>query len=80
MNTSAKLPVTVLCGFLGCGKTTLLRSWRRDEAMRGAARPEARDAFASSLRDALCTPEEVAAWQRGETFNDPWPKNVRTIS
>ena len=42
--------------------------------------PEARDAFASSLRDALCTPEEVAAWQRGETFNDPWPKDVRTIS
>ena len=42
--------------------------------------PEARDAFAASLRDALCTPEEVAAWQRGETFSDPWPKNVRTIS
>ena len=42
--------------------------------------PDARDAFAGALRDALCDEEEVAAWQRGEAFADPWPKNVRTIT
>ncbi len=41
--------------------------------------PEARDAFAGALRDALCTEEEIAAWQRGETFSDPWPTKLRTI-
>lgn len=37
----------------------------------------ARDAFAAALRTALCTDDEVAAWQRGETFPDPWPKTLR---
>ena len=38
-----------------------------------------RDAFLSSLRNALCTDEEVAAWQRGEPFPDPWPTSLRRI-
>ena len=42
--------------------------------------PAARDAFADALRDALCTDDEIAAWQRGETFSDPWPTSVRMIS
>lgn len=42
--------------------------------------PEARDAFVEVLQDALCNEEEVAAWQRGEAFTDPWPKSVRVIS
>lgn len=41
---------------------------------------EARDVFATALQGALCDDEEVAAWQRGEKFSDPWPKNVRMIS
>ncbi len=41
--------------------------------------PGQREAFAAALRDALCTEDEVAAWQRGETFSDPWPKSLRTI-
>lgn len=41
--------------------------------------PAAREAFAAALRDALCTEEEIAAWQRGESFPDPWPKKLRTI-
>ena len=42
--------------------------------------PDARDAFAAALQDALCTEAEVAAWQRGDAFRDPWPKNVRTLT
>ncbi len=41
--------------------------------------PAQRKAFAAALRDALCTEDEIAAWQRGETFSDPWPTSVRTI-
>ncbi len=41
--------------------------------------PAAREAFAAALRDALCTEEEIAAWQRGETFPDPWPKSLQRI-
>ena len=41
--------------------------------------PAARDGFAVALRDALCTEDEIAAWQRGETFSDPWPKELRKI-
>ncbi len=41
--------------------------------------PAARDAFALALRDALCTEDEIVAWQRGEAFSDPWPKSLRTL-
>ena len=41
--------------------------------------PDACKAFAAELERALCTEEEVAAWQRGEDFSDPWPKSVRKI-
>ena len=37
------------------------------------------EGFASALNDALCTDEEVKAWQEGEEFTDPWPKSIRRI-
>ena len=40
--------------------------------MRGAC-----ESFASALKDALCTDEEITAWQNGEVFRDPWPKSLR---
>jgi len=40
---------------------------------------EARETFACALRSALCTEQEVAAWKRGETFLDPWPRSIREI-
>jgi G3E family GTPase len=39
--------------------------------------PAAREAFASALREAFCTPAEIAAWQRGELFPDPWPQSLK---
>ena len=39
----------------------------------------ARESFASALKDALCTDEEIAAWQKGESFTDPWPQSLRRI-
>lgn len=39
----------------------------------------ARKAFFTALQEALCTEEEVIAWQNGETFPDPWPKSIRRI-
>lgn len=41
--------------------------------------PEACKHFGAALEGALCTDEEVAAWQRGESFADPWPKKVRYL-
>ncbi|MEO1335074.1 MAG: GTP-binding protein, partial [Myxococcota bacterium] len=41
--------------------------------------PAACGHFAEALRSALCTEDEVADWQRGATFPDPWPKSVRTL-
>ncbi len=41
--------------------------------------PAAREAFAAALRGALCTEDEIEAWQRGAPFEDPWPKRVREI-
>jgi G3E family GTPase len=38
-----------------------------------------RESFASSLQDAFCTNNEISAWQRGETFPDPWPSSLRQI-
>ncbi len=37
-------------------------------------------AFHASLMQALCTDEEIAAWQNGEDFEDPWPKSIRHIN
>ncbi|MEO1228232.1 MAG: GTP-binding protein [Myxococcota bacterium] len=42
--------------------------------------PDACRRFAAALKTALCTEDEVAAWQRGETFPDPWPQSLRTLS
>ncbi|MCG8459213.1 MAG: GTP-binding protein [Holophagales bacterium] len=39
----------------------------------------AREAFYAALEDALCTDEEIAAWQAGESFPDPWPQSIRRI-
>jgi len=39
----------------------------------------AREAFAAALQAAFCTDEEIAAWQRGATFADPWPTELRPI-
>ncbi|TPV97213.1 MAG: hypothetical protein B7733_00745 [Myxococcales bacterium FL481] len=41
--------------------------------------PDACTAFADALRSALCTPAEVAAWQTGEAFADPWPQRLRAL-
>jgi len=38
-----------------------------------------RESFFSALEEALCTDEEVAAWQDGENFPDPWPQSIRRI-
>ncbi|MEM9282373.1 MAG: GTP-binding protein [Verrucomicrobiota bacterium] len=38
-----------------------------------------RESFIAALQGALCTEEEVAAWQKGATFSDPWPKSIRRI-
>ena len=40
---------------------------------------ESREAFLAALQDALCTDEEITAWQNGETFPDPWPKTFRSV-
>jgi G3E family GTPase len=42
--------------------------------------PAARDAFAAALQNALCTDAEVAAWQRGESFPDPWPQSLKRFN
>lgn len=38
-----------------------------------------REIFVRGLRECLCTDDEVAEWQRGATFEDPWPKTIRKI-
>ena len=37
------------------------------------------ETFREALRAALCTDEEVAAWQAGKAFPDPWPQSVREV-
>ncbi|MEM6303953.1 MAG: GTP-binding protein [Pseudomonadota bacterium] len=37
------------------------------------------DDFVKELEGCFCTPEEVAAWQAGEAFDDPWPQSVMTL-
>ena len=36
-----------------------------------------RNGFQLALEDALCTEEEISAWQEGAPFQDPWPKTMR---
>ena len=36
-----------------------------------------RNGFQLALEDALCTEEEISAWQNGASFTDPWPKTMR---
>lgn len=36
-----------------------------------------RESFATALKNALCTDDEIAAWQAGESFPDPWPTSLR---
>ena len=40
---------------------------------------DARRRFTAALRSALCTEDEIGAWQRGEVFSDPWPQSLRTL-
>jgi G3E family GTPase len=35
--------------------------------------------FAELLRECLCTEAEIAAWQRGAPFADPWPRSLRRV-
>lgn len=35
--------------------------------------------FYAALEEALCTDAEVAAWQSGADFEDPWPKSIRRL-
>ncbi|HCH65744.1 MAG TPA: hypothetical protein DFR83_23270 [Deltaproteobacteria bacterium] len=37
MSEAERLPITVLCGFLGSGKTTILRRWQSESSLRDAA-------------------------------------------
>lgn len=41
--------------------------------------PDACRDFMSALQSALCTEEEIDAWRRGETFEDPWPRSLRAV-
>lgn len=43
----------------------------------GTARDRA--VFLDELRACFCTEEEIAAWQRGDEFTDPWPKTIRKV-
>lgn len=36
-------------------------------------------AFAEALVDCLCTEAEIASWQAGDAFEDPWPRTIRRI-
>ena len=38
-----------------------------------------RAVFLEDLRACLCTEAEIAAWQRGDEFPDPWPKTIRRL-
>ena len=37
----------------------------------------ARDAFAAALEHAFCTEDEITDWNRGTSFFDPWPTELR---
>lgn len=35
--------------------------------------------FIQDLKSCFCTDEEIASWQRGENFDDPWPKTLLQV-
>lgn len=37
------------------------------------------DTFVDALRQCFCNDDEIRAWQRGESFNDPWPTRIARI-
>lgn len=39
----------------------------------------ARESFYTALKEALCTDEEIIAWQNGASFTDPWPTSLKKI-
>ncbi len=39
-----------------------------------------REVFMPELEAFLCTSEEIARWQAGVSFDDPWPKKLKQIS
>jgi hypothetical protein len=41
--------------------------------------PRDRDRFAASLRECFCTEAEIARWQAGGDFPDPWPKRLKLL-
>ncbi|MEM0964340.1 MAG: GTP-binding protein, partial [Bacteroidota bacterium] len=41
--------------------------------------PDACASFHAALEAALCTDEEIAAWQNGDAFPDPWPQSIRRL-
>ncbi|MEM7076886.1 MAG: GTP-binding protein [Pseudomonadota bacterium] len=38
------------------------------------------DTFAQALKACLCTPDEVAQWKAGHSFEDPWPTATAHLS
>lgn len=38
-----------------------------------------RAAFRQPLMDCFCTDDEIAAWQQGARFDDPWPQTLRRV-
>lgn len=38
-----------------------------------------RERFVDALHACLCRDNEIEAWQRGETFEDPWPRTIRKV-
>lgn len=38
-----------------------------------------RDVFVPAMMNCFSTEDEIAAWRRGESFDDPWPKNLRQV-
>lgn len=42
--------------------------------------PKDREEFVPRLEACFCTPAEIAHWQAGGTFEDPWPKQLKKAS
>lgn len=39
-----------------------------------------RDIFCQEMQTTFCTDPEVTRWQNGDSFSDPWPNSLRTIT